>query len=198
MIDTLVTKVKGFFLSPVETFRQSKNDSTESVFVYFGVLLLINAILSAIITAVGLAVLPSQFASLLGVALPVAVFVLILICGFVFTLVFAAWLHLWVSIFGGHNGIMQTINAVIYGGTPRLLLGWIPFIGIIFSLWSLVLTVLGIRELQDLSTTKAILVVFIAIIIPLIVIILIAAWFLVSFMSVTAMPESPTALMPAY
>ncbi|HNX18082.1 MAG TPA: YIP1 family protein [Methanoregula sp.] len=191
MIDSLVTKVKGFLLNPVETFRQSKNDGFQPVFVYFGVLLLINAVLSAIIAAVGIAVMPAEFSTLFGLALPVAVFLIMLVGGCILTLIFAAWLHLWVYILGGRKGIMQTINAVIYGSTPRLLLGWIPFIGILFSLWSLILGILGIRELQEMSTGKAILAFVIAIVIPLIIIILIAAWLLVSLVSVTAVPEAP-------
>ena len=191
MFDTIVTKVKGFLINPVETFQQSKTDEPNAVFTYFGVLLLFNAIITAVIAAVGIETIP-QFAGLsYGVALPVMVFFMILVGGFICTLIFAAWLHLWVSILGGKEGIMQTVNAVIYGSTPRLLLGWIPFVGIIFTLWSLVLNVLGIRELQELSTGKAILVVAIAVIIPLIILILVAAYFITTSMTVMAVPATP-------
>jgi len=191
MFDTIVTKVKGFLLNPVETFQQSKTDDLTAVFTYFGVLLLFNAIITAVIAAVGIETM-RQFAGLsYGVALPIMVFFMILVGGFICTLIFAAWLHLWVCLLGGKNGIMQTVNAVVYGSTPRLLLGWIPFIGIIFTLWSLVLNVLGIRELQELSTGKAILVVAIAVIIPLIIVILIAAYFFTTSMTVMAVPVTP-------
>ncbi|MEN6395034.1 MAG: YIP1 family protein [Methanoregula sp.] len=192
MIDALFTKVKGFFINPVETFRQSKADDTKTVFTYFGVLLLIYAILTAVTALLGMFAMPTYFGTPFGLALPVLVFFMMLIGGFIVTLIFAVWLHLWVYILGGRKGIMQTINAMIYSSTPRLLLGWIPFVGIIFSLWSLVLGVLGIRELQEMSTTKAILAVAIAIIIPLIIIILLAAWFLISTVTVTAVPGVPT------
>jgi hypothetical protein len=191
MIDTIVTKMKGFLLNPVETFQQSKTDEPNVVFTYFGVLLLFNAIITAVIAAVGIETM-KQFAGMsYGVALPIMVFVMMLVGGFICTLIFAAWLHLWVCIFGGKNGIMQTVNAVIYGSTPILLLSWIPFIGIIFTLWSLVLNVLGIRELQELSTGKAILVVAIAVIIPLIILILVAAYFFTTSMTVMAVPVAP-------
>jgi len=191
MIDALFTKVKGFFMDPVDTFRQSKADDPKTVFTFFGVLLLINAILTAVIALLGMVVMPMYFGTPFGLALPVMVFFMMLICGCILTLIFAVWLHLWVCILGGRQGIMQTINAVIYSSTPRLLLGWIPFVGIIFLLWSLVLGVLGIRELQEMSTSKAILAVAIAIIIPLIIIVLLAAWFLISTVTVTAVPGVP-------
>jgi hypothetical protein len=90
---------------------------------------------------------------------------------------------------------MQTIKAIIYGHTPRLLLGWIPFVGFIFMLWSLVLGILGIRELQEISTARAILAVAIAVMIPLILIIIIAAWFMISYVSVNGIPVPPGQLL---
>jgi len=188
MIDTIVDKVKGFLLSPVATFQQSKNDEPGIVFTYFAALLLIHAILSAIIVAIGIEKMPVYPGMPSGIAIPVIVFLMALAGGFIVTLIFAAWLHLWVYILGGRKGIMQTFKAIIYGHTPRLLLGWIPFIGFIFMLWSLVLGILGIRELQEISTGEAILAVAIAIIIPLILIILIGAYFITSYMTTTALP----------
>jgi len=76
---------------------------------------------------------------------------------------------------------------------PRLLLGWILLISAIFVLWTIVLGVLGIRELQELSPSKAIAAVVIAIIIPLsiIIIIIIAAWFFTTFMMGSSMIPMP-------
>jgi hypothetical protein len=111
--------------------------------------------------------------------------------GFICTLIFAAWLHLWVYLLGGREGIMQTFKAIIYGNTPRLILGWIPFIGFIFALWSLVLGILGVRELQEISSGKAILAFAIAIMIPVIIIIVIAAYFIVPYMTTAGIPTPP-------
>ena len=187
MISTLMLKIKGFLVNPSETFRQSKNDEAGPVFTYLAALLLVNAVLSAIIAATigSMDMVPGMD---FGVALPVMVFFMILVGGFITTLIFAAWLHLWVYIFGGRKGIMQTITAVIYGSTPRLLFGWIPFIGFLFTLWSLFLAVLGIRELQDLSDTKAVLAVAVAVMIPIIVIILLAAYFFIAYSTVSPVP----------
>ncbi|NVO67170.1 YIP1 family protein [Methanofollis tationis] len=176
MIDTIVARVKGFFLEPVETFRQSKNDEPRAVFTYFGALLLFYAVISSLVRAV--------FGTGGAVGI-VADLIMTVIGGFVGMLVFAAWVHLWVYVVGGREGIMQTVNALFYGSTPGLLLGWIPFVGIIFSLWSLVLYVLGIRDLQGISTARAVIGVAIAVVIPLVLIALLAAYFMVSVVSVT-------------
>jgi hypothetical protein len=189
MIDTLITKAMGFLTNPVETFQQSRADEPKAVFTYFGILLLFHAVLSAIIAALlGFGGMPMFPGIQPGPAFPVMVFFMMLVGGVICTLVFAAWLHLWVYVVGGRKGIMQTVNAVIYGSTPRLLLGWIPLLGIIFTLWSLVLGVLGIRELQEISTGKAILAVAIAVIIPIIIVILLAAYFFVSYATATPLP----------
>jgi hypothetical protein len=192
MIDPIVTRVKGFLLKPVETFQQFKNDEPGIVFSYFAALLLLHAILSAIIAVIGIETLPRYAGIPEGIAVPVIVFFMALAGGFIVTLIFAAWLHLWVYILGGRKGIMQTFKAIIYGHTPRLLLGWIPFIGFVFMLWSLVLGILGIRELQEMSTGKAILAVAIAVMIPLVIILLVAAYFITSYMTTTAIPYPPS------
>ena len=154
MIDTIVEKAKGFLTDPVGTFQRSRTDEPGTVFTYFSVLLLVNAIFSAILAAAFIGTIPLFAGMKFGALLPVIVFFAVLVGGFIITLIFAAWVHLWVYIFGGRKGIMQTINAIIYGHTPRLLFGWIPFIGFIFTLWSLVLNIIGLRELQELSTLK--------------------------------------------
>lgn len=82
--------------------------------------------------------------------------------------------HIGVYIVGGKKGIEQTIKALMYGQTPGLLLGWIPIIGIIAGIWSFVLYILGIRQLQEITTGKAILAVLIPIIIIVVLIVILA------------------------
>jgi uncharacterized integral membrane protein len=191
MITMLIEKTKGYLLDPVETFRQSKDDEPAGVFTYFIALLLFNAILTAALAAIMVTAMPVFAMMSWGIPVPVAIFLLMLVGGFICTLVFGAWLHLWVYIFGGRRGIMQTINAVIYGSTPRLLFGWIPFIGFIFTLWSLALGILGVRELQEIDGLKATLAVALAVMIPFILLIILAAYFMVANVTTTAMPVPP-------
>ena len=81
--------------------------------------------------------------------------------GLVGTIIFAVYMHIWVYLAGGREGITETWKAVIYASTPSLLLGWIPVVGLVVFLWSLVLTVIGIRELQNMTTARAVLAVII-------------------------------------
>nr|WP_321352154.1 YIP1 family protein [uncultured Methanoregula sp.] len=192
MIDLLIARLKGFLLDPVETFRQSRNDDSRLLLIYFGGLFLLNAILSALIGlffGVGNMLLPAEMS--LGAAARLTGFFILMIYSVIFILLLTAWIHLWVYLFGGRRGILQTFKAILYGDTPNLLLGWIPFIGIIFTLWSLVLGVLGIRELQEISTRNAVLAVTIAIITLLIPVILLTAYFMTSNMVFIPVPVSP-------
>ena len=189
MVTALVEKVKGFLTNPVDTFRQSKEEGTDAVFPYFIMLLLLHAALSAVLAALAIEILPMAGMITWGHSGPVVVFFVSLVTGFAGILVFGAWLHLWVYIFGGRRGIRQTMKAVMYGDTPFLLFGWIPFIGFVIVLWSLVLGILGIRELQETSSLKAILAVALAVMIPLILLLILAAYFMIASATATMVPE---------
>ncbi|MFA4859265.1 YIP1 family protein [Methanoregula sp.] len=192
MIDLLIARLKGFLLDPVETFRKSRDDDSRVLFFYFGALFLLNAILSArigLFFGIRNILLPSGMS--LGSTAMLTGFFIIMMYSVIFILLLTAWIHLWVYLFGGRKGIMQTFKAILYGDTPNLLLGWIPFIGIIFTLWSLVLGVLGIRELQEISTRNAVLAVTIAIITMLIPVILLTAYLMTSNMVFIPVPVSP-------
>ncbi|MDD1718322.1 MAG: YIP1 family protein [Methanoregulaceae archaeon] len=163
----MVEKVKGFLLNPVESFQKARGDSLGETFLYFVILLVIYAILAAIVSlAVGQAVrsLIPGFPGMSSIALPF-LFVGTLIGGIIGVFIGGAWLHLWVYIFGGRKGIMQTIKTVMYGSTPTFVIGWIPIISIIGAIWSFILVILGIRELHEISTGAAVLAVAVAIII---------------------------------
>ena len=172
-----VEKIKGFLVSPVETFRKVKDEGIGSVVKYFVGIALIYSILSAIIFAVASSmVMPFMskampFAGLAGGALAAVIFVSSLIGSIIALFVGGAIIHAFVYLVGGRKGYTQTVKALGYGSTPGLLLGWIPFIGFVFSIWSLILQILGVRELHEISTGRAVL----AVILPGIIIGLIIA-----------------------
>ena len=172
-------------MDPADAFRQAKDDGPNAVLPYFALLLLLYAVISAVLLSVfmiGTRPVPGLVSGGISGAI---VFFSILIGGFVGALIFGAWLHLWVYIFGGRLGIWQTIKTVMYGSTPSLLFGWIPFIGFVFTLWSLVLGILGISEWQEISSLKATLAVALAVMIPLILIIILAAFFMIASVTTT-------------
>jgi hypothetical protein len=191
MITSIIQKAKGFILDPVEAFRQSKDDEPGRVVTYFALLLLFNAVLATIIAALKIELMPVFTGMPWARGLPFALFFMMLIGGFLLSLIFGVWLHLWVYLFGGRKGIMQTLKVVMYGSTPRLLFGWIPFIGFLFLLWSLALGILGIRELQEMDTLKAILVVALAVMIPVILLIILAVYLFTMLVTTNGMPPVP-------
>ncbi len=64
--------------------------------------------------------------------------------------------------------------------TPSLVLGWIPGVNIIAAIWALIVEIIGIKQLHELSTGKAVLAVIIAIAIPAIIGIALIAVFITS------------------
>ncbi|MDD1745542.1 MAG: YIP1 family protein [Candidatus Methanoperedens sp.] len=166
-------KVKGFILEPTKTFDATKEDTLEDALKYY---VGITAIFSAL-SAVLFAFTSTWFGSMrggfgmmsgagTGIAGAILLFVMLLILIVIGAFIGGAIVHIFVYIMGGRKGIAKTIIALMYGDTPYLLFGWIPLIGLIAAIWSLVLNVLGIRQFQELTTGKAIL----AILRPIIII----------------------------
>jgi len=184
--------IKGFILSPVETFRKVKDTDYGDTLVYFLILVLINTILSIPIM---LFLLPSAWFSgiftMFGLGTLsgfwfVIFAVMMIIASVVFLFIGSAWLHLWVYVFGGRNGYRETLKALAFGDTPALLLGWIPMIGILAGIWALVLSVLGVRELQGISTGRALGAFLVAVIIPVFFLVLLAAFLFIAYSEITA------------
>ncbi len=191
MIDAIIAKAKGILVSPVETFQASRTDGTGVAAPYLIALLLIHAIMTAIISFIGMSVM-GMFAHMMPrFAMPVAVFFTVLIGGAILTILFSLWLHVWVYLLGGRKGLLETAKAVIYGLTPAMLLGWVPFVGFLFCLWSVVLQIIGVRELQEMSSGKALLALVIAVMVPLIVLVLLAMYFFVSMVTMSSVPVAP-------
>jgi hypothetical protein len=85
-----------------------------------------------------------------------------------------SWTHLFVRAFGGRKGYGNTIKAFAYGNTPLLLFGWIPFVGMLFPFWAWVLNIIGIRQLHEISTGRAIGAVLLSILLSIIALIIIS------------------------
>jgi hypothetical protein len=75
----------------------------------------------------------------------------------------------------GHSGFGATFRIVCYSSVTSLL-GWIPFVGWLFSLYRLYLATVGIREMHSTSTGRALLVVLLpAILILALVVVVVGA-----------------------
>jgi hypothetical protein len=81
----------------------------------------------------------------------------------------------------GHSGFGATFRIVAYSSVTSLL-GWLPFIGWIFSLYRLFLATVGIREMHATTTGRALLVVVLpAILILLLVVVVVGTSAIVFF-----------------
>src|SRR5215208_5944863 len=72
----------------------------------------------------------------------------------------------------GHSGFGATFRVVSYSSVTSLL-GWIPFVGWIFSVYRLYLATVGIREMHSTRTGRALLVVLLPAILILILVVVV-------------------------
>ena len=191
--------VRGFLMDPVRSFGAVREKTVSNSLPYYIIILAIGSFLSAIvsvaITSTVLAALQEASAKL-GLALPVltgvgiiAITLFFIVLGIIGVFIVGAWLHLFVYLLGGRQGYGQTVKALMYGSTPLMLIGWIPIIGpVIGGIWSLVLDVLGIRELHQISTAQAVAAVALAFLVLAAIIGFIAAFFIIASSTVTPLP----------
>ena len=183
--------MKGFLLTPVETFRTVRDRDLGDSLKYYLILLAINAVLSAIVShAMASAVQPTitSIFTQAGIPLPavtgagvIGIALMMIIVQFVLVFIGAAWLHVFAWLLGGRRGYLQTLKAIMFGSTPTMLFGWIPFIGFLAGLWSLVLGIFGLQELQNMTTLKAVLAIFFSVMIVILIAIAIASFFVIAY-----------------
>jgi hypothetical protein len=157
-------KVKGFLGAPANTFNNVEAEALGSAVKYFTIWVVIYTILRTIVFYTlerrvfeTLWDLPglSDAALYLYHFDPVAFALLAVVGAFGGLFIGGAWTHLFVRAFGGRKGYRNTIKAFAYGYTPVFLFGWLPFAGMLFSIWALVLNIIGIRQLHEISTGRA-------------------------------------------
>jgi hypothetical protein len=175
-------KVKGLLLNPSKTFDATKEETFSEVIKYFVVLSVIYSTLGASLLVIAPNLYGSDMQKIPGVSsnLPASIigmilFVFILIFVIIVVLVDGLFTHILVYLMGGRKGFSQTMKAIIDCTTPQLLLGWIPGLIIIVIVWSIFIEILGIRQLQEISTAKAILATILPTIIAIIILVVLVA-----------------------
>jgi len=187
-------KVKGFLGAPSNTFSNVEPEALGSALKYFTIWLVIYTILRTVVfytlerrafqtlwDLLGL----SDAAPYLYHFDPVIFALLAVVGAFASLFISGSWAHLFVRAFGGRKGYGNTIKAFAYGNTPLFLFGWIPFVGTLFSIWALVLNIIGIRQLHGISTGRAIGAVLLSIV-ALIIIVALIVLFVVLFVVIQA------------
>ena len=162
-------KVKKVMTSPTEFFEKIKGEEgIGEAFKYYIIFSLIYNLLFGTLTVFGLSGVPIEgmgpFA-VLGIFLPIVSFILSLFSVFIITGI----IHVFAMVFVGKGDYSATFKAMAYGATPSLLFGWLPFVGPIFSIYSLYLQLKGISALHQVSMGRAFLIIFL---IPLIIVII--------------------------
>ncbi len=156
----------GFMRTPSETFKSVKDENSfgqDSIRHYLK-LLVVFAILQTLLFIT----IPEYYVaitSFIAIFVPIVFFphwpplsgfIYIFIGGLIAAQGFSLLTHVWVNVLGGKKELGQTIKSVMYGSTPLLVLGWIPFLGIAFIIWSIKVSIIGIRELHEVSTKRAV------------------------------------------
>lgn len=181
-----IDKIKGFLFDPVETLVAHRGEALEDAFKYLVVLLVIFAVLQALITSVFFGAMSMTFPGMNVAILALLSIVFGIIGGLLGFVIGGVIQHLFVLIVGGRMGLSATLKAVIYSATPALLFGWVPFVGFVASLWSLVLEVLAIRELHEISTARAVF----AVVIPFAIVVILAI-LAIGFFTIASVTSGP-------
>jgi hypothetical protein len=176
MLDAFVTTVKGFLMSPAEAFKQVGGKSLGAAYQYYAVLVLIYSILFGAVTLImgsimlnshvlEIAMIPlignllatnlAKFGTFIATAQLFVVYLVFLAFLFGVFLV-GFFLHLFVLLMDGKKGVRETIKTTMFAATPMLLIGWIPYVGVIGGIWSFVLLILGFRDNNGLSLEKSV------------------------------------------
>jgi hypothetical protein len=199
MTHSIPAKIVGFLFHPAESFRKVKDEEINPTLRYFGVIAFFYSLLVTIVTTLQLIpmhpLVTAFGVSPQGGVIDAFLFVLIVIILFAMTFItaffFAGWLHLFAWLMGGRKGLWQTERSVFYGLTPFLIIGWIPVIGgIIGGIWSVVLGIIGLKELQGISIGKSVVAVILAIVILFIIMVAVLGAVLVAAVSqgITSQP----------
>lgn len=195
MATGFIDKVKGFLLDPTETLIAHKNEDLGDAIKYFITFLVIYGVLTGLMLGLfmgavggmagaeaGMGALGVGGLAALGiVGMVISAIIFIIIFGVIALFIAGILLHIFVFITGGRKGITTTIRALIYALTPNLIFGWIPVIGLLAGFWSLALEILAIKELHEISTTRA----FVAVFLPAIVLAVLMFFFLAAMVAAT-------------
>ena len=126
---------------------------------------LIFAIITAIIMGVGLTIITLGVGFLAIVFAPIAVAISLFLA--------ALLLLVCAKIVGGTGNYEGTFRLAAYANIVNII-GWIPIISVLGSIYGLIITVLGMKEIHKLTTAKAIIAVGIAIAIVFVIVVLLA------------------------
>ena len=177
---SLRRKVKGFLGNPADTFNGVEAEPLGTALKFLAIWAVVYAVLQTIMFYTVTRGVFQTLWDLLGLGTtvvsgfnPVAFGLVSVVGAFGGLFISGSWAHLFVRAFGGRKGYRNTIKAFAYGYTPALMFGWIPFVGGLFSIWALVLDIIGVRQLHQISTGRAVGAVLVSIAVLAVIVVLI-------------------------
>lgn len=157
LLATVADKLRGFLLHPARTFQKYREESFFRAFSGYIVLWIADAVLMALIVATGASRLfPYQSVPEITGTGAVIFLILVSLSGLIVPFIGGGIVHLGILIMGGKRDYLRTVRTYLYAVTPGLVLGWIPVLSLAGIVWSVILEVIGIREIQELPTRRAI------------------------------------------
>lgn len=152
--DKLPGDIWGMLRHPVKTSRNVRKRSFYDVLVYVLITAIVYAVFFGLMTLWGLDLFYSyNFLKGHGIVPLITIIYLMAVASTFFN---AGFIHVFVIIVEGKRGIFESFKVVAYASTPSYILGWIPVFGIIAGIWALVVQTLALRELQEISTGRAV------------------------------------------
>jgi hypothetical protein len=155
----------GYLFSNPNKFFSSVRDSTiwQALGMYIACTVFVGAILTVLSMALANSIIGNWVFGMFGVGLGIF-FVF-------FSFIYAGITHGFSKVFGGKGSYVDTYNCLVYSLVPGTLLTIIPLIGTIGSIYSLILTVIGLSKYHEISIGKSIGVIICSSIIGIILII---------------------------
>ncbi len=165
-------KLKDILFSPRKFFKNViKEKGIKEAFkflaIYFMFFIIVNAIIFFIIgkrSSYNALVSLPEITNGLWILMFIFIYLIVLLSSFVS----AFLLMMWIRIFGGKWKYENAYKLKVYSNAPYYVFGWIPFIGGLFLIYSLILLIIGTKQIFKFSTLKATLIY----VIPLIIIFL--------------------------
>ncbi len=153
-------KIKEILFRPKEFFKNVKKEKgIKKAFVY----LLILSLFYYVLSLTNYFLFSEEQKALITGVFDVSPFALYIISdvlfyffGLIMSFVTSYFFYLWLKLFECKEPWNVVYKLTVYSNTPLYLIGWIPFIGAIVGwVYSLILMIIGIREVYNVSTKKA-------------------------------------------
>ena len=161
---TRLQRIVRLLLTPQKEFLQIWGEQPHHAWIYYIRLLLFCGIASYLFQLfLGITAIPF-FTPTPGIEIggTLSPFLLTLTMGLLLALLSITIAHPLTKLAGSTGSITRTTQALLYGFTPSLLLGWIPILGTAMLLYSYLLQIIGLKELQNTTTLQATLIIIVS------------------------------------